>query len=331
MLGVTPMLMGAGAGGVLPQAVFATSLYTGTGAAQTITNGLDLAGQGGLTWIKSRSAVNDHNLIDTARGAPKRLVTDTLASEISPADGLTAFTATGFTLGADAGNSGVNPAGGGTFVAQSFRQATKFFQVVTYTGNGTAGRQIPHTLGVAPGMIVVKRRDASSSTGWVAYHKDVGFSNTLYLNTTAAQSAATTAVQAASATTFTVGTFTDVNFAGATYVAYLWAHDPDTVNGIVQCGSFTASSGGAATVSLGWRPQFLLVKVTGTTGSWNIVDTTRGWNGTDLVLKPNLTDAEITNSAAGAPTSDGFTVASSLNGIFPSAQHVYLAIRAPIS
>jgi hypothetical protein len=34
--------------------VFSTYLYTGTGAAQTITNGIDLDGEGGLVWIKKR-------------------------------------------------------------------------------------------------------------------------------------------------------------------------------------------------------------------------------------------------------------------------------------
>ena len=34
--------------------VFSTYLYTGNGSTQTITNGIDLAGEGGLVWIKKR-------------------------------------------------------------------------------------------------------------------------------------------------------------------------------------------------------------------------------------------------------------------------------------
>ena len=34
--------------------VFSTFLYDGTGSAQTITNGIDLSGEGGLVWLKSR-------------------------------------------------------------------------------------------------------------------------------------------------------------------------------------------------------------------------------------------------------------------------------------
>ena len=42
--------------------VFSTYLYTGNGSTQTITNGIDLAGEGGLVWIKKR----DSNIANTA-------------------------------------------------------------------------------------------------------------------------------------------------------------------------------------------------------------------------------------------------------------------------
>jgi hypothetical protein len=36
--------------------VFSTWLYTGNGSTQTITNGIDLDGEGGLVWIKDRNS-----------------------------------------------------------------------------------------------------------------------------------------------------------------------------------------------------------------------------------------------------------------------------------
>jgi hypothetical protein len=36
--------------------VFSTYLYTGNGSTQTITNGIDLAGEGGLVWSKARKS-----------------------------------------------------------------------------------------------------------------------------------------------------------------------------------------------------------------------------------------------------------------------------------
>ena len=45
--------------------VFSTYLYTGTGSAITINNGLDLSGEGGLVWGKSRNVASNHRLYDT--------------------------------------------------------------------------------------------------------------------------------------------------------------------------------------------------------------------------------------------------------------------------
>ena len=46
--------------------VFSTYLYTGTGSARSISNGVNLSGEGGLTWIKVRDmADQSHQLFDT--------------------------------------------------------------------------------------------------------------------------------------------------------------------------------------------------------------------------------------------------------------------------
>ena len=47
------MLLGAGgAAGLKVEDVFSTDLYSGDGSTQSITNGIDLAGEGGLVWVK---------------------------------------------------------------------------------------------------------------------------------------------------------------------------------------------------------------------------------------------------------------------------------------
>ena len=68
-------LASAGAGGdpVYVDDVFSTTLYDGTGSAQTITNGIDLSGEGGLVWFKSRGNGNGWRMVDTERGATKAL------------------------------------------------------------------------------------------------------------------------------------------------------------------------------------------------------------------------------------------------------------------
>jgi hypothetical protein len=126
--------------------VFSTYLYTGNGSTQTITNGIDLAGEGGLVWSKARSATQVHTLFDTERGATKSLFSNLTNGEITLGDALTGFTSSGYTLGADASGPNINGSGT-TYASWTFRKAPRFFDVVTWTGDSVAGRSISHNLG----------------------------------------------------------------------------------------------------------------------------------------------------------------------------------------
>ena len=48
--------------------VFSTYIWDGTGSAQTITNGIDLDGEGGMVWTKVRDYADNHYLADSERG-----------------------------------------------------------------------------------------------------------------------------------------------------------------------------------------------------------------------------------------------------------------------
>jgi len=299
--------------------VFSAYTYTGTGNAvtQTINNGIDLVGKGGLVWTKSRTTANSHYLMDTIRGKDYSLSSsDTTAQSFS--SNLSSFNANGFTVNALDRTNQLNI----PFASWTFRKAPKFFDVVTYTGNGVAGRQIPHSLGVAPGMVIVKRTDTTGD--WAVYHRSLeSAAKFLILNTTAAQN--TDAVMwnntAPTPSDFTVGTYNNTN--GATYVAYLFAHDTST-DGIIQCGSFT----GNTTITLGWEPQYLLVKRTDSAGNWMVIDTSRQFDvgsSFDYLLYPDSSSAENTSGANLAdPTSTGFVGKG-----FGSSTMIYLAIRRP--
>ena len=55
------MVSAAGGGGLDIDDVFSTYLYTGNnGTAQSITNGIDLSGEGGFVWLKQRTQNNYH-------------------------------------------------------------------------------------------------------------------------------------------------------------------------------------------------------------------------------------------------------------------------------
>jgi hypothetical protein len=329
--------------------VFSTYLYTGNGSTQTITNGIDLAGEGGLVWIKSRSHSYPHNLYDTERGATKRLKSASTVAESTLSTGLTAFSSTGFTLGGDNDTNGTYS--DAQYASWTFRKAPKFFDVVTYTGNGVAGRTVSHNLNSVPGCIIVKATNNARS--WAVYHR--GTDSTapedygLYLNETTDRSddAQLWNDTAPTSTEFTVGTDGDTNVSGRTYVAYLFAHNnndgefgPDGDADIIKCGSVSYPASGDVEVNLGFEPQWVLYKDVNHGGNvWWILDTMRGWNAQETsgtfssttggkaeALFPNTSGAEVEYDY-GALTSTGFKLPSNFNYGDNNTDYIYIAIR----
>lgn len=317
MLSLKKKMLMAGGARLRPQDVFATSLYTGNGGTQTITNGLDLAGKGGLVWTKSRSVARNNTLVDTQRGANSQLYSNATQAETSFTNVITSFNGNGFTLGTDAQNGGSNTIAE-SLVAWSFRRAKKFFDIVTYTGNGQSGRQIPHGLGDVPGMAIFKRRDGASD--WNVRHRSFASPNRLWLNRL--EPLTNGGAYSNDANTFTPAAEDNQN--GAQYVAYLFAHNPD----LIQCTSFVQPASDT-TINLGWKPQFAIWKNTSNNGSWRISDTVRGWSMADTkYLYPNLTNAENVESPTYSyPTATGMV--SKLNN-FPNGDTIAcLFIRSP--
>ena len=313
--------------------VFSTWLYTGTGATQTITNGIDLSTKGGLTWIKSRSAATNNNLFDTTQGTTKLLHSNTTDATITDENSLTAFNTTGFTLGS--GNTTGNQVNtsAATYASWTFRKQPKFFDIVTWTGNDTA-RTISHSLGSVPGCIMVKSTN-NSAYPWVVYHRSLGANKALELDSANAPITYSGYWDATSPTStqFTVGVDGGVNASGNTYIAYIFAHDSagfglTGTDNVISCGSFTTDGSGNATVSLGYEPQWVLIKKSSATGDWLLQDTMRGMNQTNLVaLTPNTADAENNFGAPYVvPTATGFDIINSYVGTGATA--IYIAIRS---
>jgi hypothetical protein len=313
--------------------VFSTYLYTGTGANLTITNNIDLSTNGGLVWIKNRSAVASHRLFDTARGATKYLTSSGLPGSSTDATSLTAFNSTGFSLGNnDAGDDTVN---GSTYkyASWSFRKQSKFFDIQTWTGDG-ANRTISHSLGSVPACILVKRT-SSGNAAWAVYHRSLANTQYLVLNDTAAAATGATWWNSTTPTSsvFSLGTDATVNESGKTYIAYIFAHDAGGfgltgADNVISCGSFTTDGSGNATVNLGYEPQWVLQKPAGAVGNWDLMDIMRGYSQTSVSrLQPNTNSAEGT--VAGNylfPTATGFQLAGNFYGL-PSTQFIYIAIR----
>ena len=320
----------AGGAGLDVDEVFSTFLYDGTGSAQTITNGIDLSGEGGLVWIKVRSDTVYHTLFDSVRGVTCMLRSNATNTQYCDSVQVSSFNSNGFTVGSDYSTN----ASGEEIVSWTFRKAPKFFDIVQYTGTGSHPRNVSHNLGSVPGMILVKNL-GNGTEDWIVYHRGVDSSAPqdygMFLNLTDSRvnNDAYWGDTAPTSTTFTVGG-NITNKSANNYVAYLFAHNnndggfgPDQDADIIKCGSFSTDSSGNATINLGFEPQFVMNKVYDAADNWTVADNMRGFNAIgDQRLYWNRTNAEATATTYRV-TSTGFTV----NSGETSKNFIYMAIR----
>jgi hypothetical protein len=122
-------------------------------------------------------------------------------------DSVTGFLGSGFTLG----NNSNSNANGETYASWTFRKAPRFFDVVTYTGTGST-QSVSHSLGVTPGMIIVKRTDSSGDWAVAARVNDTQYtvgdgSTPLSLNTTSGGGSFYTTAPLINDSTFNTGAF----------------------------------------------------------------------------------------------------------------------------
>jgi|9_EtaG_2_1085328.scaffolds.fasta_scaffold10274_2 hypothetical protein len=328
----------SGVGGAGPDIdeVFNTSLWDGNDGSRTVTNNIDLSGEGGMVWIKRRDGNHGHRLVDTTRGVTKALESYDNTAEATESSGLTNFTSTGFTLSDSAHYNGINQ----RYVGWTFRKCEKFFDIVQYTGNGSI-RNISHNLGSVPGAIFIKK--TSGSQNWCVYHRGANNGSSpenryARLNQTIAFSTDTNMFNstAPTATSFTVSTDTDNNQSGQTYIAYLFAHHnnnggfgPSGDKDVIKCGYYTGAASSNVSVDLGFEPQWILIKGPANQ-NWAMFDVMRGvatGTSTDFYLLADEANAEVAgNRLEINPT--GFTINQNHGDVNGNADpYVYIAIR----
>jgi len=337
---------GAGGAGLDVDDVFSVDVRSGTGhgTAWSVNNGIDLSGEGGLVFYKSRTQSQNWIAFDTVRGKPSgysglALLYPNATNAQSNWSWITQFNNNGFSGDGQGNKNDSNH----DYVSWTFRKAKKFFDIVTYTG--TSGTQaISHNLGSVPGMIIVK---CTSGTGnWRVYHRginsSVGYSNpeeyVLILNGTneANYSDSYWNDTAPTSTHFTVGGDDDVNDFGDTYVAYLFAHNnndgefgPNQDQDIIKCGSYNGNSTIGHTINLGFEAQWVLVRSTSNLRKWMLYDVMRGMpvDGNGAALYPNDTDDEESLARIGA-SNVGFQLTSTDSFVNVSGEtYIYMAIR----
>ena len=319
------LMAAAGArGGALSVAdVFKTTTYSGNGAATRIFGGgPDMAGLGGLALHKARNETDGWVWEDSVRGAGNWMNSASSSPSAYASNTVKSFNSDGVTIGNDVW---MNQAGD-TYVQYLIARSPKFFDVITYTGDGVAGRTIAHTLGVEPGMIVVKRRDTAEN--WYVSH-NYDLTKDLRLNSTSSESTNSLFVGTDESQITLNLASSSINASGATYVAYIFAHDP-VPNGLIQCGSYTGTGTGGNDIDLGWEAQWVMIKRTDSSGDWYIYDNQRvsGSNEMDLFANTSDTDQFGHNNILESP-SNGFTIDSADAGLNASGgEYIYMAIRA---
>ena len=179
------------------------------------------------------------------------------------------------------------------------------FDVVFYDGDSSSTRDIPHSLNAVPEMFWIKRRTGGSGDKWAVYHKDIG--NTKYLRVNTNQYAYTDTIwnnTTPTSTHFTLGTDSAVNTgSGGTYVAMLFSSVP----GISKCGSYTGTdSNPGPTITTGFQPRFIMIKCHNQNGTnWVVLDSLRTFDNYSWL---NLQNAQSNSLDILDVSSTGFTI-----------------------
>lgn len=272
-----------------------------------------------LEWIKDRGNANNHQLIDTVRGTSAVLQSNTTAAE-------TTYAAPSGSSVAWLWKAGGAPVtnNAGSIQSQVSANPQAGFSIVTYTGTG-ANATVGHGLGVAPKMVIVKRRNAVSD--WCVYHSSIGATNRLLLSQVNASAADATVWlnTAPDSVKVTLGSSVGVNSVHD-FVAYCFAEIP----GFSKIGSYIGNgSADGPFVYCGFKPKYVLAKCSSATGNWTVLDAAReGYNVDNDPLYLNLSNAEGTTDLLDI-TSNGFklrTTDASVNT--NGATYIFYAIAA---
>ena len=283
-----------------PEDYFAVKTFTGTAGDVTLSG---MSFTPNLVWLKSRSSVENHRLIDTVRGGDKVLSSNTTDADATIANPVSFFSG-GFTSTPSIHTNGQS------YVAWAWDEKPICgFDIVSYTGAG-ANRTIAHNLGDAVKFAIFKERN--SATNWYVYHASVGNTSGLVLNGTNATVVSASLWNNTSPTSseFTLGSSGEINGLNDSYIAYLFAE----VAGFSKFGSYTGNgSADGPFVYCGFLPRYVLIKRIDTTSSWVVWDTARNThNALTSNLYPHLSNAEYTDpSVALDVTSNGFKLRNS--------------------
>jgi hypothetical protein len=263
-----------------------------------------------LTWVKNRDATNNNGFIDSSRGQSQNLLTDGDFLEYDyDKRGLSKFLKGGYSVGeynyvngvgqrivswnwvCNGGTTETNNDGDTTVTLQ--KNTTAGFSIGTFTSK-VAAQTCGHGLGVAPDVIILKRRDGSQN--FMAYHKQIDLTDAHYLHLNATDAEQTGSDFGNTLPTSTVFTTNVTGVAGRSYCFWAWT----SIDGYSKFGKYVGNgSTDGPFIYTGFQPAMVMVKsYSNSATNWEIRDNLRsssnGGNPITQVLYPNLNSIEYT-------------------------------------
>ena len=302
-------------------------------------SGIDLENKGGMVIMKT--SFNDNQkmvMFNTLTGVNNYYLIGENTSPQYSASSVQSFTTTGITLGSDTKWNANNR----MHMMYTFAKQEKFFDMVRYTGNGVAGREIAHNLNGEVGMVWIKKETGPSD--WQIGHRGLneGVNPWEYYqefkNSASVQNDTAWDYTAPTTTHITLGDRAECNAVAQTYIAFIFGHNelesekifgPERNKPAIFCGRLGASQNGIDQ-NIGMPAQFYLSKTTKspyTTGngygdSWRLIDAARGMNYGDD--SPYFTINESHTNAIQEGTF-GQIAYKSARGFTPQSQGAYQA------
>ena len=325
---------------VKPEDYFNIKLTTGTGSSQAVTG---VGFQPDWIWGKRTDSTGNHSWFDAVRGITKGLESNSTGAEFTSTDYYSSFDSDGFTIAAGssgAGNgssqtavqwcwlgaNGTSSNGNGSITSTVSANTTSGFSIVTTTGTGSAAT-VGHGIGIAPKMVIGKRRDSGSSQ-WRVFNSNLSSaSHILFLDSADGEQSGNSATwnnTAPTSTVFSVAGSGDVNASSGTFVFYCFAE----VKGFSKFGKYSGNGNADGTfVYTGFKPAWIMVKKFNSSGDeWNIFDNKRD---VDNVMQQRLVANVNAANASGTYVdflSNGFKFRTTNNlGNGSGNSYIYMA------
>jgi hypothetical protein len=251
---------------------FKAKSYVGTGVAGNAITGIGFRSK--FVMIRRLATPFGLVLLDDVSGTIGDFFNfETTSAKSFDPNKISSFDADGFTLG-----TGVTVnASGETYIAYCWDEATGFFDILTYIGDGSATRTLNHGLGASPGYFITKSHNIDFFMAQVCW--DPGGQNTRFNIPQIGQTYGIltsdnpwNGAVATSSQWFVNNGGAHVNNNAQAYTGYFWGD----LAGYSKIGSYTGDGANnkASEITCDFQPAMVVCKRmdTGNTGDWQSFD-----------------------------------------------------------